>query len=341
MGLRKWEVVMDGQGGTRRNRASGSASSVSQSVVPGEGPGCAVICPRRPLLVGLLVFGIVGCDSGAGVVVVSHIEVTPSSASIMVGTTQQFSATLRDATGKVLGWRPVTWSSSDPGIVSVHGETGVARGVGAGVATITAKSEGISGSVDVTVIAPTGTVAGSVTAEGTGLVGVPVSLVGTATLITSTSADGRYAFLNVETGTYTVSIDASSYSDVVFTASSMSASIIAHGQTFTVNFGGVFLRTAGILGFVTGNGSPLVGVSVSVKGGPDNVSRTTTTGAGGRYAVWGLRAGTYSVVISGFPEHVTFPVTSRSVTVVTGESRSVDFEGSSASPIKGAVSGLE
>jgi len=285
-------------------------------------------------------FGTAACDSGAGVEEVSHVEVTPSSALIVVGDTHPFSATLRGVNGRMLGWRPVIWSTSNPGVVSVHGATGVARAVGAGMATITATSEGISGSAHVTVFIPTGTVVGTVTAEGTGLVGVPVRLVGSATRITSTSADGRYAFLNVEVGTYTVSIDASSHPEVAFAVSSKSASIVGQGQTSTVDFSGSFIRTAGVLGSVTCSGSPLAGVSVSVKGGPDNVSATTTTDAGGRYSVVGLRAGSYSVVISGFPEHVAFPFTSKSVTVATGESRSVDFAGSSASTIRGVGSGL-
>ena len=81
---------------------------------------------------------------------VDAVEVTPSSATISVGGTQQFNATLRASDGEILTGRAVTWQSSDAFIVSVN-SSGLATGVRDGSAVITATSETVSGSATVTV----------------------------------------------------------------------------------------------------------------------------------------------------------------------------------------------
>jgi uncharacterized protein YjdB len=89
---------------------------------------------------------------------VASVTVAPATATVQVGSTVQLSATPKDATGSPLSGRTVTWSSSNNGIASVTG-SGVVTGVAAGAATITATSEGQSGSSALTVIAapPPGT----------------------------------------------------------------------------------------------------------------------------------------------------------------------------------------
>jgi hypothetical protein len=83
---------------------------------------------------------------------VATVTVTPGSASIVQGGTQQLTATLRDASGNVLGGREVTWSTSASAVATVVGGLVTARG--AGLATITATSEGRSGSSSITVTSP-------------------------------------------------------------------------------------------------------------------------------------------------------------------------------------------
>jgi uncharacterized protein YjdB len=83
---------------------------------------------------------------------VASVSLSPTSSSLLVGATQQFSATLKDATGNVLTGRSVTWTSSAPLIASVS-STGLAGGLLAGLSTITATSEGMSGTADLTVAA--------------------------------------------------------------------------------------------------------------------------------------------------------------------------------------------
>lgn len=88
---------------------------------------------------------------------VASVTVAPSAASVMVGTTQQFTATLKDAGDAMLTDRSVLWSSSNTNVVTVDGTSGLATGVAAGTAAITATSEGKSAQANVTVTAPPAT----------------------------------------------------------------------------------------------------------------------------------------------------------------------------------------
>ncbi len=86
---------------------------------------------------------------------VATVTVSPASASLGVGATQPFTATLRDAGGNILTGRTVTWGSSAPLVASVTGG-GLVSALVVGSATITATSEGQSGSAAVTVTTGTG-----------------------------------------------------------------------------------------------------------------------------------------------------------------------------------------
>ena len=82
---------------------------------------------------------------------VATITVSPSTSAILVLSTAQLQAVLRDDQGSVLIGRAVLWSTSDPARATVSGSglvTGVAPG---GPVTIVATSEGRSGSAQVTV----------------------------------------------------------------------------------------------------------------------------------------------------------------------------------------------
>jgi hypothetical protein len=89
---------------------------------------------------------------------VASVTVSPASASVSVGGTQQFTATLKDASGTVLSGRSVSWSSSNPLVATVSG-SGLATGLVAGTTTLTATSEGKSGqaALSVTVLPPPST----------------------------------------------------------------------------------------------------------------------------------------------------------------------------------------
>lgn len=191
-----------------------------------------------------------------------------------------------------------------------------------------------------TAVAPpaTGTITGTVTADGTGLAGVTVTLSGGGTQTTNSS--GQYTFTNVTAGSYTVTISGFP-SDVAFASTAAAAVITSAGQTVTVNFSGSRIRTSTILGTVlTSNGAPLNGVTVTITG----VETKTATTANGAYSFGGLRAGTYTVAISGIPTGNTCAVTSQAnQTVAAGEAKVVNFQCQTSAPPPpgtGTISGV-
>lgn len=76
---------------------------------------------------------------------VATVAVSPATISIAPGATTQLNATLSDASGHPLTGRTVTWTSSDPSKATVS-SIGLVTGVAYGQVTITAASEGKSGS---------------------------------------------------------------------------------------------------------------------------------------------------------------------------------------------------
>jgi hypothetical protein len=112
------------------------------------------LVPFRGALNGNAVFGSLsnvasGGTTASGLAPVVSVTVSPVAVSQPVGATQQLTATLKDASGNLLAGRAVTWTSSSA-VVTV-GATGLETGVTGGSATITAMSEGISGTSAVTV----------------------------------------------------------------------------------------------------------------------------------------------------------------------------------------------
>ena len=85
---------------------------------------------------------------------VAAVTVTPGTAQITVGgATSQLTAVARDANGTALNGRAISWATSNVATASVS-QTGVVTGVAAGATTITATSEGRSGSAAITVLTP-------------------------------------------------------------------------------------------------------------------------------------------------------------------------------------------
>jgi len=117
---------------------------------------------------------------------VASVAVTPGSVSQTTGGTQQFAATLKDATGNVLTGRTITWTSSNAAIAAVNG-SGLETAVAAGSATVTATSGGITGTASVTVTAPVITKPGTV---------VDLAVAG----VTDTSATLSFTEVNDGTG---------------------------------------------------------------------------------------------------------------------------------------------
>jgi hypothetical protein len=86
---------------------------------------------------------------------VASITVTPNGATLQPGATLQLSALTRDAGGSVLSGRTVTWTTGNASIVSVN-SSGLVTAVAAGAVTITATSEGVSGTAIILTAAASG-----------------------------------------------------------------------------------------------------------------------------------------------------------------------------------------
>ena len=91
------------------------------------------------------------------VIPVASVTVTPPTPTVIAGQTVQLTATTKDANGNVLAGRVVTWASSNTAVATVS-PTGLVTGVAEGQSTITATSEGQSGTAALTVIPPVASV---------------------------------------------------------------------------------------------------------------------------------------------------------------------------------------
>lgn len=181
-----------------------------------------------------------------------------------------------------------------------------------------------------------GSVTGTVTAEGSGVAGVTVTLAGTSSQSVTTGSDGSFSFSNVVEGTYSVSISGIP-ADYVFSSTTQTVTIDTDGQTATVSFTGSVVRTASISGQVTANGTGVEGVPVEISGPEGTESKQT--GSAGNFSFTGLRSGDYTVTITNpDAERYNFPVTEQSVTLAVGESEIVNFGGTETLP--GSISGM-
>jgi hypothetical protein len=123
------------------------ATVSSAGVVTGVAAGPVAVMARTEGKVGQL-------DLTVLPVPVASVQIVAETNVLMPLQSSQLAAILRDAAGNVLGDRPVTWSSSDSTRVRVSA-TGLMTAVFAGTVTITATSQGVSGTFVVTVAVST------------------------------------------------------------------------------------------------------------------------------------------------------------------------------------------
>ena len=169
---------------------------------------------------------------------------------------------------------------------------------------------------------PKGSIAGKVLIENGGIDGVTVTLSDGTTA--TTASGGSFGFDDVEAGTYTLTI--TNYpADADFPQTTATATISREDETVTVNFAGAYIRTSAIMGAVTVEGDGLSGVTVRISGMSES---ETLTGGSGQYSFSGLRAGNYTVEISGFDgDDVAFGSSTSTVAVAVGESKVASFDG--------------
>ena len=169
---------------------------------------------------------------------------------------------------------------------------------------------------------PVGQIDGQVVVEGEGIDGVSVTLSSGAA--TTTTGGGYFSFVDVEGGTYTITI--SGYpDDASFDQTTAEVTIAQADQTINRNFTGSWIRTASLMGMVSVEGTGIAGITVAISGRQDAQMLTDDNG---QYTFTGLRAGNYTVEISGFDAtDVAFSATSSAVEVAVGESKVWSFEG--------------
>ena len=80
---------------------------------------------------------------------VAYVSIAASSSSLKQGHVLQLAAVAKDTFGNVLSDKLFAWTSLDPGVASV--KNGTVSGNYPGISSITAKCEGKSSSVEITV----------------------------------------------------------------------------------------------------------------------------------------------------------------------------------------------
>jgi uncharacterized protein YjdB len=142
--------VLGGRQTTWTTGAPGLATVSSSGLVTGVSPGEPVIFASVEGVVASVMVTV-------RPIPVAAVVVTPAASDIFVGRTVQLSATTRDMDGNVLTGRPVGWTSSNTAVATVN-SSGLVTAVAAGTATITASSEGKSGTATVNVTVGVNTV---------------------------------------------------------------------------------------------------------------------------------------------------------------------------------------
>jgi uncharacterized protein YjdB len=128
-----------------------SAAAAQTAQVTATGPGSTLIFAHSDGLSDSVYVTVREPDSGEPV---ATITLSTVSQTIAEGDTLAITATLRDAQGRELSDRAVSWTTGDAAIVSIEGTFGryvQLRGLRPGTATVTATSEGKSASATITV----------------------------------------------------------------------------------------------------------------------------------------------------------------------------------------------
>ena len=177
----------------------------------------------------------------------------------------------------------------------------------------------------------TASIMGQVSIEGEGLADVTVSLSGEGESQTAmTNAAGQYAFTELPAGNFQVAISGYDTDDYSFETTAKNVAL-ALGETATVPFEGILLRTSGISGRVSVEGTGLDSVTVTLSGDDLEEDMTAMTNATGQYAIAGLAEGDYTVAISGYDDVAyDFDVTSMDVTLGDDDTQIVNFTGTHA-----------
>lgn len=256
---------------------------------------------------------------------VATVTVSPASVSVAFGAAAQLTATLADASGTALTGRTVTWTSSNTAVATVS-STGLVTGANVGTATVTATSEGKSGSATILVTpnsAITFAASGRVVeAAGTpGIAGARVTAQdanATVLATTTTDATGNWTISGLAAGSSVqFAVSATGFVSTLVAPMPLSAPLAVDPVPL--------VRTSGVTGGVSGrardastNAAIATGIAVELREGMNALTglalQTTTTATDGTYAFATVVAGTYTLVMRG----AGYTQTSRTVAVSGG-----------------------
>jgi len=162
---------------------------------------------------------------------VSSIAVTPATASVAAGSTEQFAATATysdGSTGNVTS--TATWTSSSSAVATVNA-AGLATGVAAGTATVTATLSGVSGTANLTVTAVAATLTSITVTPTTASIAA-----GAAQQFTATATYSNGTTANV---TSTATWTSSSTATATVSAGGLATGVAAGSTTITATVSGV------------------------------------------------------------------------------------------------------
>src|SRR5437763_1492493 len=275
--------------------------------------------------------GVVACERATTPIeppaAVASVDLTPPSATVQVGQTVQLTAIPRDANGAALSGRVVTWSSSNTSVASVS-PTGLVTGVVAGSATITATSEGKSGTASITVTnvpvatvdvtPPTATVQAGQTvqltatprdANGAALSGRTVTWSSSNTAVATVNSAGLVAGVTPGAATITATSEGKSGTASITVTNVPVASVDVTPPTATVQAGQTVQLTATPR---DANGAALSGRAVTWSS--SNTSVATVSSAG---LVSGVTPGSATITATSEGKSGTASVTVTNVPVAS------------------------
>ena len=219
-----------------------------------------------------------GAGSGTGSPVLQSITVSPTSASISVGATQQFTATGHYSNGSTQTLTSgTTWSSSSTTYATI-GATGLATGVAAGSTNITASSGGV-------VSTPAAALA--VTASTPVLQSITISPTSASIAVGATqlfTATGHYSNGSTQTLASGVTWSSSATTHATIGATGLATGVAAGSTSITASSGGVVSTPAAALAVTAAAPPVLQSITVSPTSASISVGATQQFTATGHYS---------------------------------------------------------
>lgn len=236
----------------------------------------------------------------AVVIPVASVTVSPTTGAIFVGTSQQLTATPKDAAGATLTGRTVTWTTSNASVATVS-SSGNVNGVGVGSATITATVEGQSATASMSVsLVPVATVTVSTPSQSVS--------VGSTLQASVTLRDGNNQVVNrpVQWSSSATSVATVSQSGLITanSAGSTAISAVSEGKTGSVTITVLGTPTLSISSAAPSGGSNSISIESSIAVTfSENINPATVT------------SGSVSLTKGGVAVSATRTVSGRVVTV--------------------------